>query len=435
MKIANFNQNPQSKIGKINEYLKENHGIKVTGFHTKAKLENVREQAEQKVITLRNSNKKFNLDPEYAKYLGVKDVIDVMLEEGMYAESPAMEAMKAEVEETTKQLMDSGYTVDEASKECMNRFRQDSRYAYDDEFVLPIVLKAAKEYYESGCGTHEGMYEEPNGKDAPEFPSNDPATFLDAFQLGEMARELGMKVDEVATLDAIEEKLELFAQVSGKSRNAVVEFLNSLEEGDVTGGIQMFGMKVSEQNKFTGARKDAIKAGKDSFEVDGKVYKITGDTKDEEMQEGVFDNIIDEMLAEEVDVEQAEVVMAARALSDDIQDMIARLGKMANEDLPAIADQMRAEMGADVAAGFNEQMNSTLSAHLDATKATKDAMETAIAGITGDAPLGAPGGDMALADMPAPEEDPSIDDMAMDTVEPAAAGPEEEPLGRAPVEL
>ena len=435
MKIANFNQNPQSKIGKINEYLKENHGIKVTGFHTKAKLENVREQAEQKVITLRNSNKKFNLDPEYAKYLGVKDVIDVMLEEGMYAESPAMEAMKAEVEETTKQLMDSGYTVDEASKECMNRFRQDSRYAYDDEFVLPIVLKAAKAYYEGSCTESESMYEEPNGKDAPEFPSNDPATFLDAFQLGEMARELGMKVEDVATLDAIEEKLELFAEVSGKSRNAVVEFLNSLEEDSVAGGIQMFGMKVSEQNKFTGARKDAIKAGKDSFEVDGKVYKITGDTKDEEMQESMFDSIIDEMLAEEVDVEQAEVVMAARALSDDIQDMIARLGKMANEDLPAIADQMRAEMGADVAAGFNEQMNSTLSAHLDATKATKDAMETAIAGITGDAPLGAPGGDMALADQPAPEEDPSIDDMAMDTVEPAAAGPEEEPLGRAPVEL
>jgi hypothetical protein len=149
----------------------------------------------------------------------------------------------------------------------------------------------------------------------------------------------------------------------------------------------------------------------------------------------MFDSIIDEMLAEEVDVEQAEVVMAARALSDDIQDMIARLGKMANEDLPAISDQMRAEMGAEVAASFNEQMNATLSAHLDATKMTKDAMEQAIGGITGEAPLGAPGGDMALADMPAPEEDPSIDDMAMDTAEPAAAGPEEEPLGRAPVEI
>ena len=151
----------------------------------------------------------------------------------------------------------------------------------------------------------------------------------------------------------------------------------------------------------------------------------------------MFDDIIGDMLAEEVDVEQAEVVMAARALADDIQDMIARLGKMQNEDVPAIADQMRAEMGAEVASGFNSQMGTTLSAHLEATKATKDAMETAIAQITGDAPLGAPGGDMGLADVeePMPTEEPSIDDMAMDTTEPAAAGPEDEPLGRAPVEL
>ena len=40
------------------------------------------------VVRLRNTNKKFNIDPEYAKYLGVRDVIDTMLEEGVYADSP-----------------------------------------------------------------------------------------------------------------------------------------------------------------------------------------------------------------------------------------------------------------------------------------------------------------------------------------------------------
>ena len=69
----------------------------------------------------------------------------------------------------------------------------------------------------------------------------------------------------------------MFAEVSGKSRDAVVGFLNGLEEEAVAGGIQMFGKKVAEQNKFTGARKDAIASGKDEFEVDGKTYKITGD--------------------------------------------------------------------------------------------------------------------------------------------------------------
>ena len=414
MKITNFNQSPATKIAKINKYLIEAHGVKVGGFHTKDELQAVREQAEMQVITLRNTNKKFNLDPDYAKYLGVKDVIDVMMAEGMYADSPATRTMGGEVKETVKQLMDSGYTMEEASTECMNRFRQDSRFAYDDDFVLPIVLKAAKDYYESCGSTHEGMYEA-------------PSTDLGETLMTALAKECGVELTDPSSIDAIEEKLNMFAQVSGKSRDSVAGFLNGLEEDTLTSGIQMFGAKIGEANK-----PDFLDLDKDGNKTE-PMKKAAKDAK----KEGMFDDIIDNMLAEEVDVEQAEVVMAARALADDIQDMIARLGKMQNEDVPAIADQMRAEMGAEVASGFNSQMGTTLSAHLEATKATKDAMETAIAQITGDAPLGAPGGDMGLADVeePMPTEEPSIDDMAMDTTEPAAAGPEDEPLGRAPVEL
>ena len=46
----------------------------------------------------------------------------------------------------------------------------------------------------------------------------------------------------------------------------------------------------------------------------------------------MFDDIND-MIAEEVEVEQAEVVMALRALSDDVQGHIERIGRMINEDL------------------------------------------------------------------------------------------------------
>ena len=67
-----------------------------------------------------------------------------------------------------------------------------------------------------------------------------------------------MEIEDVDNPKAIEEKLDMFAEVSGKSRDAVVGSLNGLEEEAVAGGIQMFGKKVAEQNKFTGARKDAI---------------------------------------------------------------------------------------------------------------------------------------------------------------------------------
>ena len=426
MKINNFNKTGLDKVKELNSYLKENHGVKVSGFHPKSRLEQVREQAQAHVITLRNSNKKFNLDPEYAKYLGVKDVIDVMLEEGLYADSPAVAGMKEELYATVQNLMDSGYTMDEASKECMNKFRQDSRYAYDDEFVLPIVLKAAKDYMESCGGTHESIEEAPKSE-------------INEFLLRELAKECGVALEDQTSMEAIEEKINMFAEISGKSRDAVVGFLNSLEEDAISGGIQMFGRKVAEQNKFTGARKDAISQGKDSFEVDGKMFKITGDTSDEEEQanESMFTDIIDDMLAEEVNVEEAEVIMAARALADDVQDMVARLGKMVNEDLPAIQDQMRAELGAEVAAGFQDSMVSAVDGHLAQTKATKQMMDDAIGTLSGDAPMDSgmmadePMGEpMPVADEPM---EPAVDD-AMDVNDPAAAGPEEEPLGRAPVD-
>ena len=90
-------------------------------------------------------------------------------------------------------------------------------------------------------------------------------------------------------------------------------------------------------------------------------FDITGDTKDEKSQakESMFDDIIGDMISEEVEVEQAEVVMALRALADDVQDHVERIGRMINEDLPAIVDQMKAEFGAEQAV----QMKSTYGAN------------------------------------------------------------------------
>ena len=411
MKIANFNQTPLDRIKKMNDYLKENHGVKVTGFHTKNKLEAVREKAEMHVVRLRNTNKKFNIDPEYAKYLGVRDVIDTMLEEGVYADSPALEGMRQELNAEVQNLMDGGYT-DEACAETMNRYRQDPRYAYDDEFVLPIVIKAAKAY-ESSCN-----------RESIESDINEPV-------LRELAKEVGIDLETVENYDAIEEKLGTFADVSGKSRDAVVGFLNGLELDSITPGIQMFGAKIGEQNKFTGARQDAIEKGEKEFEVDGKTYKVSGDTKDEEKQakkeSKMFDDIVDEMIAEEVEVEQAEVVMAIRALADDVQNHIERIGRMVNEDIPAIADQMVAEFGVDQAGQIKDQMEQALQALLDANKVGKDGVDAVVGQLTGM-------GSLADAGAPWMSVDAEVDvDAPVDNV-PAAAGPEAEPLGRAEVE-
>ena len=436
MFLKEFNQNGKEKVAKVNKFLREEFNMSISSFPKKKKLTAVKEKAELALVRIKGSSKQFQMQPEYAKYLGLRDLAQTMLNEGMYAESPAYMEMKNQLMSSVQELMDSGYTVDEASKECMNRYRQDSRFAYDDEHVLPIVLKAAKEYFESSCGTHESV-----GEEIVEAPQTD----LNEYLLRELAKECGVELEDNESLKTIEEKLEMFAQVSGKSRDAVVGFLNGLEEDTVANGIKMFGAKIREANAFVDARRKAVAAGDDEFEVDGKTFKVTGDTKDEKKNESMFDDIIDDLLNEELEgtsVEEAEVVMAVRALADDIQDQVERLGRMVNEDLPAIADQMIHEFGAQRAAQFRDTAEGVLQAALAGARTGKEGINALVGEITGQEAVVSGLGDTGDIPMdPSQVTGDEMDDMAgaeepaMDLNEPAAAGPEEEPMGRAPVEV
>ena len=443
MFIRDFNPNGKTKINNINKLLKEQFNMSIkTSFPKKEKLETIREMSQNAIIKLKNTSKQFQLEPEYAKYLGIKDVIDTMLAEGYYAESPAYQEMKTNLVAEVQSLMDGGYTVDEASCECMNRFRQDSRYSHEDGVILPIVIKAAKDYYESTCGSHSESLEE--------IATEGPNTDLNEYLLSELAKEVGVELTDPSSIDAIEEKLGLFSTASGKSRDSIVGFLNGLEEDALSNGIKFFGAKVAQHNtneatKFGHSLRDK---GMSDEEI-GKELNMSADevndmlSKTEKKNESMFDSIIDDMLAEEIEgttVEEAEVVMAVRALADDIQDHVERLGRMVNEDIPAIADQMIHEFGADAAAQFKDSAEQTLSSALESAKAAKEGVNQLVGGITGqDMNAGGLGDTAELGDIDSDLGSDPIDDLAlepeMDVNEPAAAGPEEEPLGRAPVEV
>ena len=434
MFIKDFQQTNVEKIASLQKTLKEEFGIAIVNkYPSEDKLKLLRDSADREIVSIKGSTQKFQLEPEYIKYLGIRDLSATMLAEGMYAESPAYMEMKQNLMAGVKSLMDSGYTMEEASAECMNRYRMDPRYAFDDDHVKTIILKATKDYMESSCGSRNEAIEEAN-------------TELNEYLLSELAKECGVELEDIASYEAIEEKLNQFAEVSGKSRDAVVGFLNGLDEDSVVGGIQMFGKKIAQEN-FALAAADAGARGDKEFEYpkgSGKMHKVTMDKKtadkisdeDDKKNESMFDDILDDMLSEEVEsVDEAEVVMAVRALADDIQDHVERLGRMVNEDLPAIADQMASEFGLEKAQGFKDNAEGVISSALESAKGAKEGMDGLIGNITGE-------GSLASSDLeePAPmdalPDEPMADEpMDMDVNEPAAAGPEDEPLGRAPVEV
>jgi hypothetical protein len=429
MFIRDFNQNGQSKIDKINKLLKEEFGMNIkSSYPEKAKIENLLEMSKQAIVKLKDSSKNFQIQPEYAKYLGIRDIMETVLSEGLYADSPANIQMKEKLCAEVQQLMDGGCTESEAVSNCMVNFKKGPT-AHSEEWALPIVMMAAKQYMQaSNCESLE------------EIATEGPNTELNEYLLSELAREIGIELSDHDSMNAIEERLNAFATASGKTKESVVGFLNGLEEDAVGNGIKFFGAKIAKEN-FALA---AAEADGEEFEYpkgSGKMHKNTmkKDTADKINNESMFDSIIDEMLSEEVEsVEEAEVVMAVRALADDIQDHVERLGRMVNEDLPAIADQMVNEFGADKAAQFKTEAETVLNSALESSKSAKDGVNGLVGSITGE-DMGL-GGD-AMGDIEDPlGADSPIDDMdmpepEMDINEPAAAGPEDEPLGRAPVEV
>ena len=144
-----------------------------------------------------------------------------------------------------------------------------------------------------------------------------------------------------------------------------------------------------------------------------------------------------EVVIEQDALEQAEVILASKQLVDEIQQIIEKLGKMQNDELGAIVDQMTYQNGADTAVAFNDAISSSLENLLSLAKETKEQMNNEVLKLQGETPAS----DMASTGDD--EEDSSIDDQMDDQeVEPAdsdistdgdeaASGPEEEPLGRA----
>lgn len=142
----------------------------------------------------------------------------------------------------------------------------------------------------------------------------------------------------------------------------------------------------------------------------------------------------------EAEMDQAESVIAARGFSQELQDMIQSLGRLLNEDLPAVAEQMRNSLGPDVATAFEDQTTGVLQGVLDSLRDGKQSIDNSVSEIAaGGTPTGSDPslGDDELDDLDLEmgdedELDLDLDDPMADD-EPEAEEPEldlEDPLGR-----
>jgi hypothetical protein len=134
---------------------------------------------------------------------------------------------------------------------------------------------------------------------------------------------------------------------------------------------------------------------------------------------------------------KSEAILAAKDMVDSVQDMLEKISKMQSEQMPALLDTIRDQIGADKAETFKQQMTPLLGelmTQLTSARETADGASRGLAGEQVAQPMGmggaAPGG--MPGEMP-PEpgidmgpEEPAGDEFA--ATDAAAGGAEE--LGR-----
>jgi hypothetical protein len=132
----------------------------------------------------------------------------------------------------------------------------------------------------------------------------------------------------------------------------------------------------------------------------------------------------------EADLDQAEVLLAAQELVDEMQKMVEDVAEMQVQKLMPIVDAMKQQVGFEVAEAYNAAADGALGALLDQMKSAKDALENATLTARGEQPAAPAPTEMGMSDADMDPEAP-MDDMSADEFggDEAASG-EENPVGR-----
>jgi len=199
------------------------------------------------------------------------------LEEGQYDGKSREELMKmkADAEASMKNMKSSGDSPQQ-------KFYDETQMMMAQQHLDSIndALKKVGESVEEAEITPIDHSGEEDGASAEDIASAITRRMMAHPKFGSLVRE----VDIIDLNDAIEEIAQFHKGGDlGTSdvSNMVNDVLKQLKKEGALSEEEVNEEEVEEGNEFTEKRLAAIKAGKDSFEVDGKSYKVTGDTSDE----------------------------------------------------------------------------------------------------------------------------------------------------------
>lgn len=476
MLLNDIGKLPDTAFKKINCHLENNYGFRISEDVSYQDLVSIMEKIDGEITELKIKGDDAKFSPEISKRLLILEGLRTLKEFALVQfQSPDLEHVVNALSDFVHESFRLGGTTHQDFEECvrdgMKQYRS-SRYRFPDDMIEQRVRQNA-------MAKINGPVHGPLGAEEPEM-------------------ECSMMEDEMKELD-LEEKWKNGAEVkhTGENTDKSVEELRheasaAKKRGDTKAVRQKdFAIRaktgwgkaeegIEETSAWGGVGKRASALGghaasADTPQAKQKLARLSTGTRDlqlepqpeldkskdafaahrDALRKGIVhqpigarpmrENLVKNLRRLlETEVSQAEVMMAAKGFAQELQEMIEKIGRLQNEDLPPVTDQMRETYGTESSSAFQTQIYGALQGVMDSLYTAKGQVDDAVSNMASTGQVSAEvdmDKDIGMDDgMGSPEDDMGMDgdaDLDLDNIgnelgtEDEFGGAEEEdPLGR-----
>ena len=335
MLLNDIGKSPDATFRRINQHLETNYGFKISEDVSDKDLTAIMEQIEEEITDLKVKGDDARKSSEISKRLLVLEGIRTLREHGIFhmgvpERSPDEESViGAMIDRVVKEFKLSGNFVD-SIKDVMNRYRSSEyRFLPDNEIEQQVYTGALSKLRADPILSDIG---------ATMMENNDPWG-----SVGKRSSATGGHAAQVPNT--------LQAKHAAKV----------LDNPD----LELVPKDDSDNEKDPWAAQ-AKRRAQGIVHTEGKTMKEHA-------------NLVKNLrYLLETEVSQAEVMMAAKGFAQELQEMVEKIGRLQNEDLPPVTDQMRETYGTDSASAFQTQIYGALQGVMDSLYTAKQQVDDAV---------------------------------------------------------
>lgn len=356
MLLNDIGKSPDATFRKINQHLESNYGFRISEDVSDKDLVMIMEQIEGEITELKIKGNDAKESPEISKRLLVLEGIRNLREFAIVQlQSPKLNSVLSNLTDFVVDTFEiSGMQqtdFDAAIARAMDEYRS-SRYRFPDDFIEQRVRQDAMNRIQA----------------ANNIPTSEPAM---SFPM--MEDDLDVEENDEASIGEIEEgAFDNEGKRSGGLGGHAAQMPDTRAARHAMNVLNNPELYLEPENNDQVAM---IRDKNGRMVPDPFAAQAAARRKGIVMKENLVKNLRRLL---ETEVSQAEVMMAAKGFAQELQEMIEKIGRLQNEDLPPVTDQMRETYGTESSSAFQTQIAGALQSVMDSLYAAKSQVDNAV---------------------------------------------------------